>query len=491
VLINREPAPATLAQVYEALTDGRARRIDALLARFPAALRLRHPFAIALRAMQSISGGDVPSGVALLRRAIEHSDPIARQYFIDVLVPYLISVIDIAGAEDALDSAGEVVPELVPAFLAFRAVIAARAGRDKQSRDLGAEATRLGRVGDNLMIGARVLNRCSLAAFYREDYAEATERALEAARSYERLDSPRNAATVYSVLYVLAHEWAGDPDVARIWAERLTISGALANDLSLQNYGLIAQLDIAAESGDTRRLISVRTRLLANQLHEQYVERFTFVLAESLFSAWSGSFGRARVGIEGLADSNRGSMSESAVCEAMLALFAAAEWDIVSARRHAHRALGQTVHHEAHEPLFDTRRRRIARVLAACACTIIGEGTRGRRALSRTFDPDGYFANGDLIGGLDEAKASPLMRGYARLINVVAVAAAKNRPQLGLTQTEAQLLRALPDGKTIKAIASEFHKSPKTIERQVGSIYEKLHVSNRAQAIQRARELGL
>lgn len=486
-----EPAPVTLEQVYEALAQGRVSQIDGMLGRFPSALRLRHPFAIALRAMQSILGGDVPSGVALLRRAIEHSDRVARQYFVDIMVPHLITVTDVAGIEEALDSAGEAVPELVPAFLAFRSVAAARAGRDKQSRDLGAEATRLARTNDNPMIRARVMYRCSLAAFYREDYAEATERALEAARSYERLDAPRNAANAYSLLCVLAHEWSGDPDVARIWAERLTMSAAVANDLSLQNYGLISQLDIAAEAGDTRRLGSVRARLLASQLHEQYVERFTFVLAETLFSAWSGSFGRARAGIEGLISSERGSMSESATCEAMLALFAAAEWDIDSARRHAHRALGQTVHHEVHEPLFDSRRRRIARVLAACACTIIGEGTRGRRALSRTFDPDGYFANGDLTRGLDEAKAPPLMRGYARLINVVAAAAARNRPRLGLTHTETQLLRALPDGKTIKAIAAEFRKSPKTIERQVGSIYDKLHVSNRAQAIQRARELGL
>jgi DNA-binding CsgD family transcriptional regulator len=487
---SREPAPATLEQVYEAMSHGREQQIDELLARFSSSLRLRHPFAIALRAMKSILGGDVPAGVALLRRAIEHSDSVARQYLIDMLVPQLVSAMDIPGAEEAIEIAGEPAGELAPLFLASRAVIAARSGRDVESRRLGNDAAALARAGDNPLMTARVLQRCSSAAFYREDYAESSERSLEAARAFERLDSHRSAATSYSILFVLASEWSGDPDIARVWAERITMSGVLANDRSLQTYGLVAQFGIAAESGDSRRLGSIRARLLAGRIHEQYAERFSLSYSEALLTAWGGAFGSARATILGLLEGDRRSLPEVAFCEALLALFSAAEGDVESARELAHRALGKTVHQEPHEPLFDTRRRRVARVLAASACIIIGEASRGRRALSRNFDPDGFFGRADFTVGLDEDLAPSMMRGYVRLLNVVAATVARTRPQIHLTPAEAAVLRALPEGKTLKDIAAELHKSHKTIERQVGSIYGKLDVSNRAQAIQKARELG-
>ena len=65
------------------------------------------------------------------------------------------------------------------------------------------------------------------------------------------------------------------------------------------------------------------------------------------------------------------------------------------------------------------------------------------------------------------------------------------RPTHGLTQAELEVLRALPAGTTLASLADSLGKSRKTVERQVGNIYAKLHVANRAQAIQRARELGI
>jgi LuxR family maltose regulon positive regulatory protein len=83
------------------------------------------------------------------------------------------------------------------------------------------------------------------------------------------------------------------------------------------------------------------------------------------------------------------------------------------------------------------------------------------------------------------------MRGYARFVNAAVEAAKARRPGFALTPTELAILRALPEGRTLEAIAADFQKSRKTIERHVGSIYQKLEVSNRAQAIRRARELGI
>ncbi|GAC1414851.1 MAG: hypothetical protein NVSMB5_03280 [Candidatus Velthaea sp.] len=485
-------AQPSLEQVYEVATQGRPREIAAALALFSNASRIRDPLAIALRGVQNALSGDVPGGVALLGRAIDQADARTRQYLTELLTPYLLTTVDVEWAARALDRAGDPVDELVPAFLGLRAVIAARQGRDTESRELAVQANQLARAGDNPIIGARVMQRTSLAAYYREDFAEAKERALEAARAFERIAAPRYASMSYSILYVIAHDWSGDPDAARFYAERLTMSAALAEDAASQNYGLVAQLEVAAEAGDHRRLGSIRARLLAGQLHEQYRERISLVISEALLASWSGKFELARMSIGGFVNASATrSLPEQALCDAFLCLIDLAQWDIDSAKERAHRVISNTVHHERHEPLFDGRRRRIARILAATACLIMGETTRGRRALSRAFDPDEYFARTTADVGLDEALAPPLLRGYARLINATCAAAASRRPKHGLTPAEVRVLRALPEGVSLSELAATFGKSKKTIERQVGSIYEKLEVSNRAQAIQRARDLGL
>ncbi|MEO1135786.1 MAG: LuxR C-terminal-related transcriptional regulator, partial [Pseudomonadota bacterium] len=62
---------------------------------------------------------------------------------------------------------------------------------------------------------------------------------------------------------------------------------------------------------------------------------------------------------------------------------------------------------------------------------------------------------------------------------------------LGVTAREYQTLGALADGLTNKEIARRFDVSPNTVKTQVASLFEKLGVSRRTQAIQKARELGL
>jgi DNA-binding NarL/FixJ family response regulator len=124
-------------------------------------------------------------------------------------------------------------------------------------------------------------------------------------------------------------------------------------------------------------------------------------------------------------------------------------------------------------------------------CIVLGDTVRGRRALSRSVDPEQRFAG--IIGsdGIDEAQFPAMMRGYAMFVNEACRAANRARPAHQLTEAELEVLKALPTGMTLATIASSLGKSRKTVERQVGNIYAKLHVANRAQAIQRARDLGL
>lgn len=484
-------ARLTIERVHDIGMRAAVDEVPAALSAIPQSRRLSDPCAMALRALRDVASGNAPGGAALLRRAIEHSDPITAQYLIDLYVPLLLSSCDITNAAGVLESVKEPIEELKAPFLALKAQVAAWQGQDEQSRRYAAEALKLAATVDNQVFVARILQRAAFAAYYREDFPEAQERALEAARLLEVLKCHRHAASAYSILYVLAYDWAGDPDVARFYAQRVAMQARLAGDLGLENNGVVAQLEIAAETGDTRRYNSLRTRFLANRLHEQYRERFSYTIAEVLAGGWAGRFDTGRVELFAARTAENRALGERSLCDALLAITFVAEWDVTEARRYARLALTETAHRSGHQTSIDNRHRYVARIIAAAVCVAIGDPSRGRRSLTRTFDPGQTYAA--LIGadGMLETAVPPRMRGYARFLNVACEMAKSRRPALGLTAAEMDLLRALPDGMTLAALAAAFGKSPKTIEAQISSIYSKLSVSNRAQAIQRARQLGI
>jgi DNA-binding CsgD family transcriptional regulator len=482
----------TLERFYEIAIEARPADIDAALARFPASARLRSSIAIGLRAMKAATGGDLPGGIALLKRAVAHCEGRVREYLLELLIPLLLNTNMLGDAEEALALVEDTVPELIPAFAASRAWLAARQGDDATSMLWSTEALMTGRAVDQPLIVGRVLQRTALAAFFREDFAEAQDRALEAARWHERLECHRNAAACYSILCIIAQDWVGDPDVARYHARRLTMSAHLAGDVSMENWGLLAQLDIAAEGGDTRRVASLRSRVAANQLNEQYYrERFTYTIADVLSQGWEGRFDLARVGLMSQRNKDDLSLAERALCDALLAIISLSNGNADLARRLARRTLSQTSERAGKEPLFDSRRRRVARILGAAVCIILRDTVRGRRALSRSIDPEQRFAPLIDASGMDEERTPSLMRGYAKFLNRACAVANVARPTHGLTAAELEILRALPAGMTLGTLAASLGKSRKTVERQVGNIYAKLHVGNRAQAIERARDLGI
>ena len=60
-----------------------------------------------------------------------------------------------------------------------------------------------------------------------------------------------------------------------------------------------------------------------------------------------------------------------------------------------------------------------------------------------------------------------------------------------LTPRELEVLQLIAQGLTNNAIAEKLVLSPKTVRNQVSTIFSKLQVANRAEAIVRAREAGL
>jgi DNA-binding NarL/FixJ family response regulator len=93
-------------------------------------------------------------------------------------------------------------------------------------------------------------------------------------------------------------------------------------------------------------------------------------------------------------------------------------------------------------------------------------------------------ANGEVIFGPSIAE---------RMLHFFSAGNVQNRlaPFPELTPREQEILELVAQGLTNSAIAERFVVSPKTVRNQVSSIFGKLQVTDRAQAIVKAREAGL
>lgn len=73
----------------------------------------------------------------------------------------------------------------------------------------------------------------------------------------------------------------------------------------------------------------------------------------------------------------------------------------------------------------------------------------------------------------------------------IAALARREHPSSALDEAEQQLLRAVATGRTIVELADNMHYSERTVRRHLHSLYLKLGVRNRAEAIAYAVRLGL
>jgi two-component system response regulator DesR len=60
-----------------------------------------------------------------------------------------------------------------------------------------------------------------------------------------------------------------------------------------------------------------------------------------------------------------------------------------------------------------------------------------------------------------------------------------------LTAREREVLGLIADGSTNREIAAQLHLSPHTVKEHTSTLYRKLKVKNRAEAVQRAQRVGL
>jgi two-component system response regulator DesR len=89
--------------------------------------------------------------------------------------------------------------------------------------------------------------------------------------------------------------------------------------------------------------------------------------------------------------------------------------------------------------------------------------------------------------GADDVAAAVRAVGNGRTV----FAAAKEQPRAPLSPRERDVLGLLVTGATNREIAAQLHLSPHTVKEHTSSVYRKLEVRNRAEAVQRAERLGL
>ena len=93
----------------------------------------------------------------------------------------------------------------------------------------------------------------------------------------------------------------------------------------------------------------------------------------------------------------------------------------------------------------------------------------------------------ELIASIDHALESPL----AFSARDIAGAMKRSQNSFGLSQREIQILSQLYKGLPMKDFADSLFITESTLKTHLSSIYRKLEVKNRVQAIEKAKQAGL
>lgn len=92
-----------------------------------------------------------------------------------------------------------------------------------------------------------------------------------------------------------------------------------------------------------------------------------------------------------------------------------------------------------------------------------------------------------LLNFMDHAISAPKSFSAQGLSQIVA----RDQDSFGLSPREIQILSQLHEGESLKEFAAQLFISESTVKKHLSSIYRKLGVRNRVQAIAKARSAGL
>ncbi len=446
-----------------------------------------------LQALRAAFAADVRGGIALLRRALASSKTRSSEapYVRDVLAAYSMSTGDFAALRSLCNQRFEDMPAILEAsHMASLAMLDAADGNVVESRSRAREAIRRSLEHDPPLVRGRVLSRCAIASYYLADYESASERALESAVLYEGHEAHSAAATSYSIPATIAHSYRHDGALAMALYEKMLAHAERAEHNALRRTAVAALFCVASERYDVAACAKARTALLRDPAPQQHQESTVIVIAEALGHGWRGEFTTASAILRAPDASQTRSDHDDAHLRALRSIIAIARWDYDEARSLARTVLSERLALRT-LPLHHAARRTHARIIAAFASFAIGDQVRAQRALTKAVDPDGRYRELLTTDSIVLDRCPELFRGYAAFINAALERARELRPGHGLTAAEVSLVRALPQGHTVRELAEQLGKSKHTIARQLESIYAKLGARNRTQAIHQARERGL
>ncbi len=441
-----------------------------------------------VRASLALLEGDVPGADSFLTRALaQAANESDAGYLADVLVQILSSRNELTRAAAVLER--KPPDELRAAHAALLSAVAAQRG-DREAALLAYEhAESYLRDVTDPVLRAKIVGRGAITAFYLGRFEVAVERAMYAAASSVKANAPRTAAHNYFLLHLIYREQFGDLDLARFYAMRHTIMATRANDVTLMVHGLAAQIELAAEAGDTRQLGMLRRRLLSLPSGTRFYERLSVVIGELLPAAWSGDFVTCSMKLAALREDNRTDV-ERMFCEALLALCAyargfrdeAAAWCASALSRGAERV---TAEYHSY---------RIARIITAHVEIALGRTHGGRRMLqieALRGAPEEGLASLVSAGSFTEDDAPKWLRGIARALIVADESAKRVAPVTLLTPAEAELLPLMASGKAVKNVAAQLGKRESTVRAQIQAIARKLGTHSLVESISEARRKGL
>jgi len=403
--------------------------------------------------------------------------------------------------------ARSVAPAIYGELLSLLACAQALRGASEAASTCMLESESALRAVDSDVTRAKILQRLAMAAYYCGDAPAAKELGTRSADLSIELGLFSLASRAYSML---GNVWAQyDDDVPRqLWyGQHGANAAAKAGDaLGLQN-ALLQLIDGEARRGNPERLKNLEQQLASCTASD--TRHVVVVPSRALSAAWAGRFDEAHRLLSGVCD--RLAYAPARLeAKAFCALYFVADGQRDQALAFASE-VAQGLENLGDADDYSRRGAEISRLICALVETMAGRATVAARLVQRkplSSGPSvdvfreavlsliqwlrGSAVLNDVQPALERLRAAG-SGGYSRLFESVSEkwASEVKSGETLLTPAEANVLKALAEGKAPKDIALENGRSVYTIQAHIQNIIAKLGCSGRHEALVIARKRGL
>jgi LuxR family maltose regulon positive regulatory protein len=504
---------------------GAAQQIERILSTHNFGLLESGHFDIAERAVRSLPSGRALSapGVLAVRAAIEDAHgrvDQAEKWYVAILaqkpddLPLLVSVawryallLYQQGRPDALPMLEELFArkdlsdsdrtQLAGTVGMLRAL----SGDIDRARGAIDEALELAQFTDD-ELRARTLGRAATVAYFASDEDAVERLSREATRLASECGAFSLAARLYATLSA-QHHASGRIPAAAWYASQVATNAEKGGDILARARGLRVLLQLEAERGNEDRVLEVE-RELSDLSYRGPMVLTSLIWGRSIHLGWRAKFAEAQVVLSSVGERDL-SWEQNRSRLALLAVVAAAAGD----RKAAGDALvgyEDAVARDAEEQKVFDRGRGFAERFAILGHFLLGRNVVAQRMIrSLRYERDDLTAFDALLNALamkvperweESLRAMRLVGqgGIARFVEQACsalVAPSEPLEPAVLTNVELQVLRAMADGLSNKAIADEQRRTINTVRTHVSSILRKLGCESRGEAVAAARRREL